>query len=215
VPKIGDPKKLRKKYKTPNHPWNRKNIDDNKLLSAEFGLRNRREILIADSFLKKYMDIAKKLIANTTEQGEREKAQILTKLTDLGLISAGAELNEILGLDVRDVLNRRLQSIVHRQGLARSVAQARQFIVHRHIRLGDKEMTIPGYLVSLAEESSVSFKENSALADEEHPERANEKEAVAEEVAKVTGKKAKVTEVAKEPTIEKKSTEEKNEKGNE
>ena len=217
---MGDPKKLRKKYQTPNHPWNKKNIDENKELSSEFGLRSRKEILIADSFLKKYMDIAKKLIASTTQQGEKEKAQILTKLTDLGLLSAGAELNEILGLNVRDVLNRRLQSIVFRQGLARSVNQARQFIVHRHIQIGQKEMTIPGYLVTLTEENSVSFKDKSALCDEEHPERVNEKEAVAEEVAKVTGKKKEVSEEVaapvkkEEPAKQEAKPEENNEKGN-
>ena len=166
------------------------------------------------------MDIAKKLIASTTQQGEKEKAQILTKLTDLGLLSAGAELNEILGLNVRDVLNRRLQSIVFRQGLARSVNQARQFIVHRHIQIGQKEMTIPGYLVTLTEENSVSFKDKSALCDEEHPERVNEKEAVAEEVAKVTGKKKEVSEEVaapvkkEEPAKQEAKPEENNEKGN-
>ncbi len=207
MPKIGDPKKLRKKYQTPNHPWNSKNIAFNKELSKEFGLRTRKEVLIADSFLKKYMDIAKRLIANTTPQGMKEKAQILGKLESLGLLPAGADLNTILGLEVKDVLNRRLQSVVYRQGLAKSMKQSRQFIVHRHIRIGEKEMTVPSYLVSLSEENGVNFREKSALADDDHPERVLPESVVAEEVAKVTGEKA-VTE-KKEPVSEEKNKEEK------
>jgi len=127
-------------------------------------------------------------------------------------------------LSVKDVLNRRLQSIVYRKGFARSAKQARQFIVHRHVIINDKEMTVPGYLVSLAEEHGVSFKTKSSLADEEHPERVSPEDVVAEEVAKVTGKKEEVVAVKEELVKEVKETkeapveekpEEKNEKGNE
>ena len=51
-----------------------------------------------DSVLKKYKDLAKKLIAIKTVQGEKEKAQIMDKLQRMGLIQAGAELDNVLDL---------------------------------------------------------------------------------------------------------------------
>ena len=124
-----------------------------------------------DSLLKKYKDIAKKLIASTTEQSKKEEAQVLDKMQRLGLLPSESKLDDILGLELKDALERRLQSIVFRKGLARSMKQARQFITHRHITIKDKEITAPSYLVSLEEENHLGFKGKSALADEEHPER--------------------------------------------
>ena len=169
---MGDPKKLRKKYKTRIHPWIKKEIDDGKILTKEFGLGKKKEILIANSFLKKYMNIAKRLIAQKTEQGKKETQQVLNKLQRLGILRTDANLDHILTLNINDILERRLQSIAFHKGLCRSMKQARQFIVHRHILIGDKEITSPSYLVSVEEESQIGFKEKSSLFDENHPERA-------------------------------------------
>jgi len=143
---MGDPKKLKKRYWTPMHPWNKNAIEEQKKLRQEYGLQTRKEILIASSYLKKYKDNAKRLIALKSAQAEKEKQQMLHKLQKLGLLAAGAELPQILGLQVQDILNRRIQSITFRKGLARSMKQARQFITHRHILLGEKEITSPSYL---------------------------------------------------------------------
>jgi small subunit ribosomal protein S4 len=169
---MGDPKQFRKKYNTPRHPWNKANIESERVVVKEYGLVKKKEIHIANSFIKKYRDIAKRLIATRTlPQAQKEKAQILGKLQELGLLPSGAELEQILGLGLNDVLSRRLQSVVYRKGMARSMSQARQFITHRHILVGDNEISSPSYLVSLAEEGTVSFKQKSALSDAGHPER--------------------------------------------
>ena len=47
--------------------------------------------------------------------------------------------------------------------------QARQFITHRHLMIGDQEISLPSYLVSVIEEGAVTFKQNQLLADAEHP----------------------------------------------
>ncbi len=168
---MGDPKKLKKKYETPAHPWNKNNIEVEAKIRKEYGLVKKKEIHIASSFLKKYKDIAKKLLAKKTLQGEKEKEQVLAKLQRYGLLPAGANIDQVLGLEMKDLLERRIQSIVCRKGLARSMKQARQFIIHRHIRVGQKEVSRPSYLVPLSEESFITFKENSTLASAEHPER--------------------------------------------
>jgi small subunit ribosomal protein S4 len=150
-----------------------KEIEINRELRREYGLTKRKEVMIASSFLKKYKNLAKKLIAATNEQSKKEKVQIMDKLQRLGLIVAGAELDNILDLELKDILERRIQSVVFRKGLARTIKQARQFITHRHIRIGDQEITVPGYIISLEEESNLQFKSSSGLSDEEHPERVN------------------------------------------
>ncbi len=169
---MGDPKKFKKKYATPSHPWNKLAIEQERIIKKEYGLKNKREIYIANSFLKKYRDIAKKLIADTTLQGQREKEQMMTKLTTLGMLPAGAKMDDVLGLELKNIMERRLQSLIHRKGLAKTASQARQFITHRHVAIGDKEITSPSYIVSLEEEAHIRFKPVSALSSEMHPERA-------------------------------------------
>lgn len=181
---MGDPKKLKKKYSTPAHPWEKTAIEEGKALREEYGLKNRREILVATSFLKKYKNIAKKLIADQTAQGEKEKKQMMDKLQGLGLLTAGAELDDVLGLELRDILNRRIQSLVFRKGLARSTKQARQFIVHRHVVIDDKEITSPCVLVSTEDENKLGFKQRSGLSNEDHPERISLVKEVKEEKGK-------------------------------
>ena len=181
---MGDPKQFRKKYSTPMYPWIRTDIELYTTVRKEYGLKNRKEILIASSFLKKYKDMAKSLIARKTKQGEKEKGQIMSKLQKLGLLPLNAELDGILELKLPHVLDRRLQSLVHKNNLARSVGQARQLIVHRHIRIGDKEITSPGYLVSLEEEGKITFKPSSSFVAETHPERVAMKEKKPEEEKK-------------------------------
>jgi small subunit ribosomal protein S4 len=73
---------------------------------------------------------------------------------------------------VEQQLERRLQTIVYRKGLARSPKQARQFVTHGHIMIGTRKVTIPGYHVSRAEESQVCYAVHSPIANEVHPERA-------------------------------------------
>ncbi len=168
---MGDPKKHRKKYTTPTHPWQKDRIELEKQLSREYGLKNKKEIWKMNSFLKNIKQQAKKFTAVSTEQTKKEEQQLFEKLRRLGLLSENISLDSVLSLDLKDVLERRLQTIVVKRGLARTMKQARQFIVHRHIAIGGKKITSPSYLVRLDEESQITFSKNSSLADEMHPER--------------------------------------------
>ena len=101
---MGDTKKLKKKYSTPAHPWNKNTIEIEKKLVKEFGLKKKKEIHIANSFLKKYKNIAKTLIADKSTQGLAEKKLVLTKLQRYGFIQADAELDQILSIELKDIL---------------------------------------------------------------------------------------------------------------
>jgi len=163
------------------HPWSKVAIEQEGKLVKEFGLVKKKEIYISTTLLKKYKDIAKKLIADNTVQGKKEKLQMLEKLQKIGLISQGADVDQVLKLQIKDVLERRIQSIIFRRGYARSMGQARQFIVHRHVLVGNKEITSPSYIVGIAEQSTIVFKPKSTLSNTDHPERVPIQKAVKEE----------------------------------
>lgn len=202
---MGDPKRFQKKYSTPNHPWNKTAIDEEKVLVLEYGLRNKRELYLAQSFLKKYRRIAKSLIVDESEQANKEKEQVIGKLRKLGLLSENSQLDDVLSLEDKDLLERRLQTVLFRKGLARSAKQARQFIVHRHVMVGDKEISAPSYLVSTKEEAMISFKDKSTLSSLDHPERVDPNQAIKEEAAALKAKKEKKAEemLSKEETLPK------------
>jgi len=213
---MGTPKKLRKKYSTPVHPWKAEDIESERELLKEYSLGNKKELWKMKSILKKYKNLAKELIAVKTEQGEKEKQQMMDKLQRWGLIGAESELDDVLGLQIKDILERRLQSLVFRKGLARSMKQARQFITHRHIMIDDKKLTFPSAIVSWEDEEKIKFDGHSSLSDEDHPERVSlEKEVVVEEKKKEKAEAA-VEEVkaveAKEEKEEVKAAEVKEEK---
>ena len=63
----------------------------------------------------------------------------------------------MLGLTVRDVLERRLQTLVYKKGLALSIYHARQLIVHGHIAINGRRVRSPGYLVSREEEDKIGY----------------------------------------------------------
>ncbi|MBI2668260.1 30S ribosomal protein S4 [Candidatus Woesearchaeota archaeon] len=168
---MGDIKRLKKKYTPPAHPWIKSAIEEGSALIKEFGLVKKKEILIAASVLKKYKNMAKRLIADTTVQGQKEKEMLMSKVFRLGLLPQNAPLDDVLSLQVKDLLERRLQSVVFRKNLARSMKQARQFITHRHIIVGKKQITSPSYLLSREEEIAITVRPGSTLASETHPER--------------------------------------------
>ncbi|MBN1157448.1 30S ribosomal protein S4 [Candidatus Woesearchaeota archaeon] len=174
---MGDPKKPRKKYQTPLHPWNKERIEAERELLKKYGLKNKQEILIMDSILSNMKIQAKRYIAATGKQAEKEKQQLLTRIQRLGFVEKLTSLDDILGMNVEAVMERRLQTQLVRKGLARSIVQSRQFIVHRHVTVGSKVITSPSYLVSKEEEGKISFLARSKLNSAEHPERAikNEK----------------------------------------
>lgn len=172
---MGDPKKHRKKYSKPRHPWEGERIKEEKVLKSEYGLKNKKEIWKMRSLFKKVADEAKHLTALKGEQAEKEKKQLLGRLSRLGLIKASGDLNAVLGLNIKAFLDRRLQTMVFKKGLAGSISQARQFITHEHISVRNKKITSPSYIISLDEESKISFSPTSALSREDHAERVKER----------------------------------------
>ena len=162
-------------YETPNHPYQGERIADESNLLGRYGLKNKEELWRAQSELRGYRREARKLLGST-EGTDLEAEEFLARLKRYGVLNEQDQLDDVLSLDVTDVLERRLQTVVYRKGYANTPEQARQFIVHGHIELDDARVTRPSMKVDVAVESTVGFEENSSLADELHPERAEAQE---------------------------------------
>lgn len=169
---MGDPRRLKKKYKNPIHPWQRARIDEEAVLMRNYGLKNKREIWKMDAVLKRFTELAKKVIKAENTQTEKERANMLEQIYLMGLTDKqNAQLDDALGLTINNVMERRLQTIVYKKGYANTMKKARQFITHGHVLVGDKKMSSPGHIVTRAEEEKVAIAQESPFASAEHPER--------------------------------------------
>src|SRR3989344_6520595 len=163
---MGDPRKQRKKYKGPSHPWQRKRIEEERIIKKEYGLKNKKEIWKASSILRRSNIQAKKLISEKNKgnpQAEIEEKQLIGRLYKLGLLNEDAKLDDVLSLELKDILNRRLQTFVYKKGLCLTPKQARQFIVHGCIFVNGRKISVPSYLVGREEELTITFNPNSSL----------------------------------------------------
>ncbi len=166
-----------KGYETPNHPYQGERIASESGLVATYGLKNKEELWKAQSELRNLRREARKLLGRT--QGDataagQEAQEFLARLKRIGVLGDEDELDDVLSLEITDLLERRLQTIVYRKGLANTARQARQFISHGHIVVEGARVQRPSYTVTVAAEDTVSFDGSSPLADELHPERAEE-----------------------------------------
>jgi len=144
---LGDPKKARKQYSRPRSPWRADQLAQELYLLGTFGLRNKRELWKTQTQLSSVRKQARTLLAATQAVRLREEKKLLDSLRKKGLIREEATLDDILSLTVEDMLARRLQSMVFKKGLALSPLHARQLIVHGHVAVGDRVITVPGYEV--------------------------------------------------------------------
>ncbi|ELZ17777.1 30S ribosomal protein S4P [Haloterrigena salina JCM 13891] len=163
-----------KQYETPNHPYQGERIATEHSLVDRYGLSNKEELWRAQSELRSYRREARELLgqAQDDETVQRRSEEFLGRLKRVGILDESDELGDILSLEIEDILERRLQTVVYRNGLANTTQQARQYITHGHIVIGDQRHRVPSYVVDVDEEDLVEFDENSPLADELHPERA-------------------------------------------
>ncbi len=172
---MGDPKKPRKKFEKPSHPWIIERINEENELVKNYGLKNKREVWRTASILRNWRRQARDLQARVRRkepQAEVEMKNLFAKLQNLGILTTeNPTLDDILALNIESVLSRRLETIVYTKGLASSPRQARQMIVHGHISVAGHKVTAPSYLVKKTEEHTIQYAVQSPLNDPLHPTR--------------------------------------------
>ena len=171
--KMGAPKRQRKKYVFHKKKWDKGTILEEMNLVKGYALKNKKEIRKVEFQLSKIKKVSKSI--NTlieTEESKKNSKNLIERLKRKGYLNMEAKtLDEVLDISVRDILDRRLATILYRHKMARTTKQARQFIIHKHILVNGVCVNSPSYSVSLEEENQISFVSKSSLFNEEHPER--------------------------------------------
>jgi small subunit ribosomal protein S4 len=165
---VGDPKKQKKKYETPRFPWRSDILESELRLLGEFGLRNKRELWTHKTLLSKFRSRARSLRSTSTSERIEQEGKLLRRLKHLRILNDTAVLDNVFDLGVEALLERRLQTLVLRKGLAKTIYQSRQLITHGHIAIRDKKIFSPSYLVSADDEENITYAQTSSLANSKH-----------------------------------------------
>ncbi len=168
---MGDPKRQKKKSQAPRFPWRTDVLQEELRLVGQYGLRNKRELWRHRTMLSRFRGISRSLVGRSDEARAKEEKMLLTRLKKLGIVHETAVLDDVLDSTIEDILERRLQTIIFRKGLARSVYQARQLITHGHICIGPQRVTVPSYLVPHDEENQIAYTPGSRISSADHPLR--------------------------------------------
>jgi len=144
-------KRQLKKYSRPRKPYDKIRIEEENLLVEKYGLKNKREIWKADAAISRIRNLAKQFIIKPDE----EKQTFIKRLQKKGF--QVNKLADALALNKEDWLKRRLQTLVVNKKLSTTPKQARQFVTHKHVSIGDQIVNIPSYQVSLEEEPLIKL----------------------------------------------------------
>jgi small subunit ribosomal protein S4 len=140
-------------------------------LLGQYGLRNKHELWRHKTMLSKFRGTARSLIGQTPEERKKMEEEILARLKRLAILPETAVLDDVLDLTIEDILERRLQTIVLRKGIAKTIQQSRQLITHGHVAIGNQKITIPGYIVTKPEDGQIGYAPKSQLSNVNHPLR--------------------------------------------
>jgi len=154
---MGDPKKPKKKYESPKKMWDKAQVEERRRLTELYGLKNKKEIWKAETILRNKRGTARKLLALEAENRKKREKELLDSLENMGIVKKNSLLDDVLSLTVESILDRRLQSIVYKNGQSATMTQSRQLITHGHITVNEQKVTAPGYIVKKDEETHIGF----------------------------------------------------------
>lgn len=139
-------------------------MDSELKLVGEYGLRNKKEVWRVQLSLSKIRASARILLTLPEKDPRRiiQGKSLIKRLKKYGILEENQEtLDHILSLKIQDFLERRLQTIVFKKGLAKSIHHSRILIKQRHISVEDKLVDIPSFLVRLKSQQKIKFFSNS------------------------------------------------------
>src|SRR5215469_3919779 len=113
---MGDPRKKRKTYQSPRHPWRKEQLEEELRLLGDYGLRNKRELRRHETQLSEIRGIARTLLGATEQQRSVLESNYLKRMSRLGFLPESSNVDNILDLSVKDLMERRLQTLVFRNG---------------------------------------------------------------------------------------------------
>lgn len=154
---MGDPRYPSRVWKKPKRPLNYDFMMEDLNTLGTYGLKNKRELWKARTELSRVRHQARSLLALRQEERAQKEPVLMHSLVRIGLVKENATLDDVLNLDINDFLARRLQTIVQRKFSFKTPYQARQAIVHGHVSIGDRIITVPSYIVNVKEEPTIQL----------------------------------------------------------
>ncbi len=150
-------KRKHKLYSRPKRPFDKKRIDEEAKIKEEFGLKNKKEIWKAEAKINLMRVRAKKMIY----AGQEEQKKFCDRLNQIGI--KVNSIADVLSLDKKDYLKRRLQTIVFKKKIANTIKSARQLIVHKKILVDGKVINSPSYIVPIEFENKINLKKKNKV----------------------------------------------------
>lgn len=145
------PKRKHQRYNRPRKLYDAALIKEENDLIKKYGLKNRREVWRANYSIGSIRSIAKKLITAS----EDKKSEFVERQKKRGF--AVESFADILALNKEDYLKRRLQSILVKNGMAKTYRLARQLIAHKHVLVKGGVIDAPSHLTKLDEEGAITL----------------------------------------------------------
>merc|ERR1712083_570619 len=133
-------------------------------LIGEYGLRNKREVWRVKLALAKIRKAARDLLTLEEKDNRRlfQGNALLRRLVKTGVLDEQRmKLDYVLGLKPEDFLERRLQTVVYKLGLAKSYHHARVLIRQGHIMVRKQLVNVPSYIVRLDSQKHINLSPNS------------------------------------------------------
>ncbi|XP_073288805.1 small ribosomal subunit protein uS4y-like isoform X2 [Primulina huaijiensis] len=125
-----------KTFKKPRRPYEKERLDAELKLVGEYGLRCKRELWRVQYALSRIRNAARMLLTLDEKDPRRifEGEALLRRMNRYGLLDESQnKLDYVLALTVENFLERRLQTLVFKAGMAKSIHHARVLIRQRHI----------------------------------------------------------------------------------
>merc|ERR1719265_1027769 len=137
-----------------------------------------REFWRVQYVLSKMRSAARELLTKDEKDDDRifHGEALLRRMVRYGLLlDSERKLDFLLGLTSSKLMDRRLQTKVFKQGLAKSIHHSRVLIKQRHIRVGRQICDIPSFLVLIASEKHIDFALTSPFSQGGRPGRVRRK----------------------------------------
>merc|ERR1711937_1053615 len=166
MPKIAYYRNYGKTFKKPRRPFEKERLDAELKIVGEYGLRNKRELWRIQMVLSKLRKTARELLTLPDDDPKRifDSNALMRRMYKYGFLDeTQTKLDYVLALTAQDVLERRLQTLVFKLGLAKSTHHARVLIKQRHIRVRKQVVNVPSYIVRLDSQKHIDFSLKSPL----------------------------------------------------
>merc|ERR1712241_180599 len=160
MPKIAYYRNYGKTFKKPRRPFEKERLDAELKIVGEYGLRNKHELWRIQMVLSKLRKTARELLTLAEDDPKRifDANALMKRMYKYGFLDESqTKLDYVLALTAQDVLERRLQTLVFKLGLAKSIHHARVLIRQRHIRVGKQIVNVPSFLVRKENQGHTDF----------------------------------------------------------